>query len=82
MQLAEGDEAGGKVALSRALKLAHGELGDHQMVSQVQSYLLEDNKKGVPRGKGGVGGHHRAMRSGSLQMGKAGIEAHSFFFNR
>ena len=35
MHLAEGDEAGGKVALSRALKLAHGELQDHQMVSQV-----------------------------------------------
>ncbi len=38
MQLAEGDEAGGKVALSRALKLAHGELQDHQLVSQVHHY--------------------------------------------
>ncbi|KAK9863798.1 hypothetical protein WJX84_008579 [Apatococcus fuscideae] len=39
MQLAEGDEAGGRVALSRALKLAHGELSDHQMVSQVLNTL-------------------------------------------
>ncbi|KAK9828312.1 hypothetical protein WJX74_008420 [Apatococcus lobatus] len=51
MQLAEGDEAGGKVALSRALKLAHGELGDHQMVSQVLNALAP-----VHLGRGDVEG--------------------------